>query len=181
MRLAEMSQAFIEGKAKRGLGMYVYNDNPDRTLLFSNAGKIIAEITDRQSDGGYRLTVYPYNSTWWRNRVTSVLKEASRKPEDKSVNRYWHSNMRYSAISAWGRSHIYDNKTRSMFGWLTPQTFTVDGEKNIVFDYSVLENSWRKDEDKIAPEVSSVQAEIANISPDTKTAINEILTITSNL
>lgn len=178
MRLAEMSQALIEGRKKRGLGMYIDID-PARTQLLTSAGRPIAEITDRQPDGGYTLTVYPFNSTWWRNRVTSVLKEASRKPDDPSANRYWHGNMRYSAMSHWGRSYLYDNKTRSILGWQEPQTFKVDGEHNLAFDYDVLENSWRKDEDKVAPKVASV--EIANISPDTKTAINEILTITNAL
>lgn len=182
MRLAEMSQALIEGRNKRGLGMYVSRIDPGGvTQMFTNTGKIIAEITDRQPDGGYRLTVYPHNSIWWRNRVTSVLKEASRKPEDTSTNRYWHKNMRYSAISVWGSSYLYDSKTCSMLGWKHPMAFTVDSDHNLVFDYDVLENSWRKDEEKIAPKANRVQAEIANISPDTKTAINEILTITNNL
>lgn len=181
MRLSEMSQAFIDGKPKRGLAMTVEKTDPDTTQLVTNSGKTIAVITDRQPDGGYRLTVYGYNTIWWRNRVTSVLKEASRRPGDTSINRYWHTNQRYSAMSCWGSSYIWDNKTRSFLGWAEPVTFTVDGEHNVLLDYTILENSWRKDDTGVAKINAVKTVEVSNISPDTKTAINEILTLTSEL
>lgn len=133
MKLTDVTQAFIEGRYKRGCDMNVSVDGDTTRLTYGS--RVLAEITDRQEDS-FTLTLFStaYGCIALSNRLSAIF---------QAISKTW-TDHRYSSFVRWGSVKLWDRKLSLELAITRNLRFTVSGVR-VQLDYEALEDTLIED------------------------------------